>query len=180
MKTVFFIPIVLLAFVVQTTAFDFFPWLTVYPDIILVMAMYGGLKWGKIKGLQFGAALGFFQDLLLYGTMGTNLFSKAVTGFVTGSLRESYIEDSMITRITLVAFATVFDLLAFDILTQVVLGDTFRPVSLSVLMRHCVINVAMAMVIYPLVMRLEKHIDEFIGKGGEGGPTISGANTRKH
>ena len=151
MKIIYYGLIVLLAFVFQTTVFQAVSWITVYPDIILILAIYSGLVWGKPGGLQFGALIGFIQDLLLFGTMGINLLSKSLIGFATGMLRDKYIIDSALSRVIAVVLATIFDYLINGFLVDALFNFNLDSRPFKVLIPQVLMNVAFAMVFLPLL-----------------------------
>ncbi len=151
MKIVYYGLVVLLAFVFQTTVFQFVSWITVYPDLILILAIYSGLAWGKTGGLQFGALIGFIQDLLLFGSMGVNLLSKSLIGFVTGMLREKYIIDSVVSRVIAVILATIFDFLINGFLVNAIFSFDLTGRSLNTMIPQTLMNIAFAMVFLPLL-----------------------------
>ena len=73
--------------ILQTTFFKMFGSLS--PDAILLIAIYCGLRFGKIKGIQIGVTVGLTQDLLSYGLLGINFLTKGLIGFTSGLIGES-------------------------------------------------------------------------------------------
>ena len=143
--------VVLFAFVFQTTVFHFVSWIAIYPDVVLILAIYSGLAWGRMGGLQFGALIGFIQDLLLFGTMGINLLSKSLIGFVTGMLREKYINDSATSRVIAVALATLFDYLVYGFLVDAIFNFDLADRSFKMIVPQALMNLAFALVFLPLL-----------------------------
>ena len=98
-----------IAFVLQTTLFRIFG--SVAPDLILLTAVYCGLRFGKLSGIQIGAFSGLVQDALSYGLLGINFLSKGLIGFLTGYLRDLnlLIGNSMVMWMMLIVFSTAID-----------------------------------------------------------------------
>jgi rod shape-determining protein MreD len=159
MKVTFYVCLALAAFVVQTTSFHFMPWLRVYPDIMLALAIHGGMRWGKIDGFQFGAAIGFFQDLLSYGVLGMNLLSKSLISFIVGALREKYINDSLITRIALVVSSTILDLAIYRILYGMLIGNETAWFDSKAVAAQCLVNLVFTLAALPIIMIADRAID---------------------
>lgn len=163
MRTLFYAAIVFILFVAQTTAFNFTGGLMLWPDFALLLSIYGGLRWGKVGGVQFGAAVGLVQDFLSYGALGACFFSKASAGFLIGAMRERYVNDSMITRALFVLAATAFDILSYTVIIHTFLGyDLFSRLSASIL-PQAMMNLAFAIPLFPAILWGEKAIDSLGG-----------------
>ena len=98
-----------MAFILQTTLFRIFG--SVAPDLILLTAVYCGLRFGKLSGVQIGAFSGLLQDALSYGLLGINFLSKGLIGFLTGYLRDLnlLIGNSIVMWMILIVFSTAID-----------------------------------------------------------------------
>jgi rod shape-determining protein MreD len=127
-----------------------------YPDILLILALYAGLRWGRVKGAQFGGLVGFLQDLTSYGSMGFNLFSKSVIGFSVGLLKERYVNDSLYARIALVLAASVFDFILYNIFTRALYGHSLDSNTLaSLTASQASLNLLALFIIIPSIEALE-------------------------
>lgn len=168
MKTVFYAVLTLMLIVVQTTAFHFVPWTGMFPDVVLVLAVYGGLAWGRMPGLQFGGLVGFIQDLTLYGVLGINLFSKAFIGYAIGAVREKYIHDSPLSRVIIVVAATFFDMAVYQALTGALYGWRFSVSLDPATVQRLALNLAFAIIAIPAIAAADSKIDEARGEGDKG------------
>lgn len=158
MRIVFWLVALLLVFVAQTTAYHLFPWLPVMPDLALALALFAGLRWGAAGGLRFGAAAGLFQDLLLSGTLGFGFFSKAVTGFTVGWLRERYLTDWALSRAIMAAAATLADLMIFDALIKGLYGLEFAENPVTLALWRIPLNVAAVLALLPLLEAADRKL----------------------
>lgn len=159
MKIAFYALLILFSIIVQTSAFHFLPWLKVYPDIILALAIHGGLRWGRMSGLQFGGLVGFVQDLMLYGSLGINLLSKSLIGYIVGALREKYINDSATARIALVISSTAFDLFVYETLTNALFGYNISILFTRTLITQSLLNLVFVLVALPAITMVEALIE---------------------
>jgi len=159
MKIAFYICLALLSFIAQTTSFHFLWWLKVYPDVILALSIHGGMRWGKIGGLQFGGAIGFVQDLLSYGVLGINMLSKSLIGFIVGALREKYISDSVMARIVLIVSSTILDLMIYRALSAMLIGDEIASFNSKAAIAQIVINLVFTLLALPVIMMADRAID---------------------
>ncbi|MDH5511093.1 MAG: hypothetical protein OEZ32_12180, partial [Nitrospinota bacterium] len=70
MKTVQYLIIVWLFFILQSASFSIIPGVGFRPDMALILVVHFALAFGRGGGLAFGAGAGLFHDLLLCGTVG--------------------------------------------------------------------------------------------------------------
>ncbi|MGK7344725.1 MAG: rod shape-determining protein MreD [Candidatus Nitrospinota bacterium M3_3B_026] len=163
MKAVVYAMVVLCCFIVQSTAYDFPGPSLPRPDLALLLAVYGGLRWGRAGGSRFGALAGFIQDCLSYKALGLHFFSKGMIGFFVGRMREKYIADSPATRAMFVLAATVFDHVSYVILAQTFLGaGLFAPVSRG-LAPALAVNTLFAFIVLPAIAWAERGVDRLTG-----------------
>lgn len=153
--------------VAQTTAFHFTPGLMPWPDFALLLTVYGGLKWGKIGGLQFGVVVGLMQDFLSYETMGVYLCSKAIIGFIVGKLNDEYINDTAVAKMVLVLSATFLDAFMFAAMMQTFIGYNVTSGILSSIIPLAIINLAFSFVVLPAMGWLDNKLDKLEGKTSE-------------
>ncbi|MGA1868770.1 MAG: rod shape-determining protein MreD [bacterium] len=80
----YFLAIILLIIIIQTTHFDFWSIYSIKPDLILLTTCLFGLLHGSIPGVTFGFSLGFIQDVFSNSLFGAQSFSKALWGYASG------------------------------------------------------------------------------------------------
>ncbi len=157
-KIVLFSIIVFAAFIAQTTAFHLYSGAP-YPDFAVLLAVYGGIRWGKLKGTQFGAAIGLIQDIMSFGSLGANMLAKGMIGFVVGKLYEKFINDSIVTRVLLIIGATFFDFISYGVLSQVFLSvDIFKYLAIS-MFPQALVNLIASLFFLPLLIWAEQRVD---------------------
>ncbi|VAX25333.1 Lead, cadmium, zinc and mercury transporting ATPase; Copper-translocating P-type ATPase [hydrothermal vent metagenome] len=164
MKIIFYVCLALLCFIVQTTSFHFLSWLKVYPDVVLALSIHGGLRWGKIGGLQFGGAVGFVQDLLSFGVLGINMLSKSLIGFTVGALREKYISDSTLARIVIIVSATILDLMIYRTLSGMLIGNEIAGFDSKAAIAQSVINLVFTLLVLPVIIMADREIDRRLSR----------------
>lgn len=75
-------------------------------------------------GVKLGLATGLVEDMLSYGVLGANTFSKSLIGFGVGKLRDDLISDSITSRALFTAVATAIDAFVYAELSQVFTGQS--------------------------------------------------------
>lgn len=58
------------------------------PDLILIVILFVGYKYGALSATLVGFVLGIFQDSLSASPVGISSFANCVIGFLAGSIRE--------------------------------------------------------------------------------------------
>lgn len=156
MKAAFHALVVLACFIAQSTAFHVAGPPLPRPDLALLLAVYGGLRWGGAGGARFGAVVGLIQDLLSYKAMGLHFFSKSTIGLLVGRMREKYVADTAVTRAIFVLGATVFDHVSYAVLAQTFLGFGLFNWMSGGLPPAMAVNTAFAFVLLPAITWAER------------------------
>jgi rod shape-determining protein MreD len=73
------------------------------PDFVLVLVVYGAIRFGALGGASLGFAAGVFRDTLLLMHFGLNALGLTVIGYVVGKLRESLYLDAPAVDLLLLA-----------------------------------------------------------------------------
>lgn len=134
-----------LAFVAQTTSFHFTRGAVPWPDLALILLVFGGLRLGKMGGVKLGLAVGLAEDMLSYGVLGANTFSKSLIGFGVGKLRDDLISDSITSRALFTAVATAVDTLVYAELSQVFTGQSAFSSIWAAIISCAAVNVLFAL-----------------------------------
>jgi rod shape-determining protein MreD len=58
------------------------------PDLIVIIVLFIGYKYGAISATLAGFILGIFQDSLSASPIGISSFANCIVGFLAGSIRE--------------------------------------------------------------------------------------------
>jgi len=58
------------------------------PDLIIIIVLFIGYKYGAISATLVGFVLGIFQDSLSVSPIGISSFANCIIGFLAGSIRE--------------------------------------------------------------------------------------------
>ncbi|MBF0170303.1 MAG: rod shape-determining protein MreD [Nitrospinae bacterium] len=159
MKGLLYALAILLGFTLQTTAYHFFGPLGVWPDFALILALYGGFHWGKERGAAFGALLGFIQDILSWQSYGFFTFSKGVTGWLVGLLKQQFLNDMLLTYLILVIGATLFDAAVYGLFASVFLDLEMTGPLLKALIPQILLNVGFSFAFTWLLERIRPLLD---------------------
>jgi rod shape-determining protein MreD len=157
-----------LAFVAQTTSFHFTRGAAPWPDLALILLVYGALRMGKIGGVKLGLAAGFAEDMLSYGVLGANTCAMSLIGLGMGKLREDIVSDSITSRALFTATATGVDALIYGALSRIFTGQAaFSSIGTQVL-SCAAVNVLFALPVMGVMEWAEKKIMSFSDSSARG------------
>ncbi|VAX20057.1 hypothetical protein MNBD_NITROSPINAE01-666 [hydrothermal vent metagenome] len=159
MKTALYIIIVIAGFIAQTTAFHFSGGSGPWPDFALLLAVYGGLRFGSVGGIQFGAVVGLVHDMISVGSVGASMLVRGIIGFVSGKLREKYVSDSLVTRALLVTGATAFDIFLYGIVTKTFLGYDLATYMWASVVPQVFLNLLFSLFVFSAIKWAEEKMD---------------------
>jgi rod shape-determining protein MreD len=128
---------ILLAFVLQTVAARYVPFLAAHLDLFVVVAAGFGLARGRMSGMVAGAAAGLLQDAFSGGLLGYNGISKTTVGYLSGIVGRHLIIRGFSSRVLFFVLATMLDmgiLAAVGYVAELprVVGEGFTPLYLCI------------------------------------------------
>jgi len=78
----FFFMLILASVFFQSTALNILVISGIKPDLVLIVVCYISLRWEEEVGTCLGFLLGFLQDVLSVGILGTNALTKTLFGYL--------------------------------------------------------------------------------------------------
>lgn len=70
--------------VLQVTIIPFISYRQITPDLILIPLVFYTLRTGQLQGTILGFVYGLLFDIISGGVIGSAMFAKTVSGFITG------------------------------------------------------------------------------------------------
>ena len=71
------------------------------PDLIIIVILFIGYKYGALTATLMGFILGVFQDSLSASSIGISSFANCIVGFFAGSIREYKMKSNIAYLITI-------------------------------------------------------------------------------
>jgi len=71
------------------------------PDLIIIVILFIGYKYGALSATLAGFVLGIFQDSLSASPFGISSFANCIVGFFAGSIREYKMKSNTAYLITI-------------------------------------------------------------------------------
>ena len=105
----------------QVTVVQYIEILNWRPDLVLILLVMFSIQYGAVSGSTAGFFSGLLSDLLSGHLLGVGVLSKAITGFIAGSMVSVFPDKSRF-LITLIICGFIHNLLYFFVTT---LGSDF-------------------------------------------------------
>ena len=127
--------LILAAFLLQTTVFQYFQIASVTPNLLLILTSAFGLMRGKKEGLMVGFFSGLMIDLFYGSLFGFYALLYMYIGYLNGFFCKVFYDDDIKVHIVLVAASDlVYSLHFFDYLAHIILPEMVYTVVLSILL----------------------------------------------
>jgi rod shape-determining protein MreD len=109
MWIIFIVFLLLLLISIQTTFFSLFAISGIVPDLVLIFAVYCGIKLKNSRGAYAGLIAGFIQDCFSGGALGFNTLSKSLIGYVFSLLKDKIMVEGIVPICFFIFISSVFD-----------------------------------------------------------------------
>lgn len=134
---------------------------SVKPDLILILVYFYALRYGRIKGLVYGAIIGLLVDITSGFIFGTNIISKAVMGYLIVSVREKVFHWNIIANTIAFILFSILDIFLVYIFLKTVADVSFINMSLKTGVFQIIYTTIFCIMLYP-VLTSEKEDNVFI------------------
>ncbi len=165
------------AFLLQTTLAPHLRIAGVQPDFLLIIIVVYGFLDGPVVGSVCGFFGGLLQDLLTVTTLGLNVLSKTIVGYLSGMVEQNLFSENLILP-SLAIFATTVINESIFLAAQATLGQSVQPLLAlrSIIVPAALYNALLAGLLFPGLSRLLKRQGRTESKSqelaGSFGPTL--------
>lgn len=153
--------LILLAFSVQTCVFPLLPFLSVYPNLLLILIFSFGFIRGSASGICYGLVAGLLLDLSSGGPLGFHTLFYIWMGYVNGIGTKYYYEDYITLPLCLCALnelAYNLYLYIFDFLIRGRLS--FGYYFVNIILPETIFTVVTTLVVYRLFLFISRKLEE--------------------
>lgn len=124
-KALFYIGLLIIILIIQSTRFDFWSIYGIKPDLVLLLLFVISFSEGSISGTVFGFIGGLAQDFFSNGLLGSGAFAKSLWGFLVGKSNQRLDTHSIVVQIALLFCISILD----GLLIHALIGILRHPVS---------------------------------------------------
>jgi rod shape-determining protein MreD len=108
-KVFYYIGLLILILIIQSTRFDFWSIYGIKPDLILLLLFVISFRDGSVTGTVFGFIGGLTQDFFSNGLLGSGAFAKSLWGYLIGKSDKRFDTNSMVVQISLLFCISICD-----------------------------------------------------------------------
>ena len=157
--------LIILSFVLQTTAFNYHDLIGVAPDLLMIITMSFGIMRGRREGMLTGFFCGMLYDVFYGSLMGPYMFLYMVIGYINGFFHKNYLmEDVMfpVVIITVDEFTKEFIVYIFAFLLRNRLEAGHY--TLHFILPKTFYTVLMTVIIYRIYVRINKYLKKKVSE----------------
>ena len=152
----FYIIIALLSLSVQAVLFK-----GIKPDIVLILVFFYSLRYGRMKGLAYGAVAGLLVDFSSGFILGPNMMSKIFIGYLIPSIRQKMFQWNIIINTLIIIVFCVVDMLLVYICLETFADISFGNREIETLIIPVIYTTGISILVYPF-LKPEKEGDLFL------------------
>ena len=108
-KTIIFIVLIFVVFVLQAVLIGGFQTRWSKPDLPLILLVLWAWRNGWKRGLLAGFAIGLLEDIFFFPLLGLRTFSLVLIGFLVGEARERIYQENVIFLLLVMGVVTVLN-----------------------------------------------------------------------
>lgn len=139
------------AIAVQGTLFK-----SIKPDLTLILVYFYALRYGRIKGIVYGALTGLLIDITSGFILGTNIISKTLIGYFIVSIREKVFQWNIIINAIMVILFCILDISLLYILLKTVTDVSLVNMSWGTAALQILYTVVFSIILYPVLTSEEE------------------------
>jgi|GEM_PF-1030740 len=134
---------------------------SVRPDFIFILVCFYALRYGRIKGMVYGAVTGLLIDITSSFIFGTNIISKALIGYLIASIREKIFQWNIsVNTIALIPFS-IIDIFLIYMFLKTIADVPHVNMSLRTAVLQIIYTAVFSIILYP-VLTAEKEDNIFL------------------
>ncbi|MBU2699781.1 rod shape-determining protein MreD [Sporomusaceae bacterium BoRhaA] len=155
MKTIVWIVVICLLYILQCALIPLVTLNGIKPDLLLITVLSTGLLVGKEKGVAVGFFAGLLADLASGGVFGSHTLSKMAIGYGAGMLERKVFKENILLPLLAVMVATVIHSV---LMTGILVFLGFRVEIISLVMHNLLpllaYNVIVAVPIHLIIYKI--------------------------
>lgn len=153
--------LIVLAFTVQTCVFPLLPFLSSYPNLLLILIFSFGFIRGKQSGMLYGLVAGLLMDLSSGRPMGFYTLFFIWMGYANGIFTRYYYEDYITLPLVLSALNELAYNLYLFIFSFLIRGRLhFGYYLINIILPETIFTVVTTLVVYRMFLFISRRLEE--------------------
>lgn len=153
--------IIAACFLLETTLLTLIPFVTVVPNLMIIVTSAFGFMRGKKEGLWIGFACGLLKDILGGGLLGFNALIYLFLGYCNGFFRRLFYDEDVKLPIALIGISDfVYGLLVYVCMFMLKSDFNFLFYFRNIIMPELVYTLLATVVLYQIIMHVNRRLEE--------------------
>lgn len=153
--------IVLVCFLLQTTLFQSISFLTVAPNLLIIVTASFGFMRGKKEGMYIGLLCGLLIDIFYAQVLGGYALLYMYIGYANGFFRKLFFpEDFKLPMVLIAASDFVYNFVIYFFLFLFRSRLDFPYYLSHVILPELVFTLLMMIVLYFIILKVNRHLEE--------------------
>lgn len=153
--------IIVVCFLLETTVLKDIPFLTVVPNLMIVVTSAFGFMRGKKEGLLIGFSCGLLKDILGGGLMGFYALVYMFLGFCNGCFRRLFYDEDIKLPIVLIASSDfLYSFIVYLCMFMLKSDFQFFFYFQNIIMPELVYTLLVTLVLYQIILHINRRLEE--------------------
>lgn len=159
--------LIILAFVVQTCVFPLLSFLSVYPNLMLILIFSFGFIRGSTDGMCYGLVAGLLLDLSSGGALGFYTLFYIWMGYLNGICTKYYYEDYITLPLVLCGINELVYNLYLYVFGFLVRGRlSFGYYLVNIILPEMIFTIVTTLIVYRLFLFISRKLEEMEKRSG--------------
>ena len=162
-KTIINVFLIITAIIIYYLQSNFFMWFNIAgikPNLFVILALFIGLFTNRTMGIAYGVGIGIAIDILIGHVIGIYAVSLGIIGLLAALFDKNFSKDSRITKILMVAGATIIFEIIYYLLNYMILGINVEIINfIFMLLIEVIYNIILTIILYPLIQKFGYYIE---------------------
>lgn len=153
----FFFVLILASVFFQSTALNILVISGIKPDLVLIVVCYISLRWEEEVGTCLGFLLGFLQDVLSAGILGSNALTKTLFGYLCKKAERRLNTKNPVVQMLMIFFFSLVEGVFFLLVLQIFhLSRSIHETILELVLPQAIYNMILAPILFWTINLLHK------------------------
>ena len=167
-RKVFIGILILICFLLQCTVFDALAFGGIIPNFLIILTSSYGFMGGKKSGLITGVLSGLLLDIFFGEAIGFSALIYMYIGYINGNFRKIFFPEDIKLPLCLIALSDlVYNLIYYSLLFLLRSRFHIGYYFVHIILPEVIYTVAIALIMYPLILRIDQKLAEHEKRSGK-------------
>lgn len=152
--------IIVICFLMQSSIFPRFTFISVVPNLFIILTSSYGFMCGKRYGMFVGLTCGIFADVFWGDALGFNMLLYMVIGYLNGSFRRLFYDEDIKLPIALISASELLYGVVTCFCSYILRGDfAFMEHLIHVILPELIYTILATLILYQIILYVNKKLE---------------------